>query len=193
MLLTFSHPHDGFSIKVLDVRIEVWPTDLLCHRSVGMDALMDGGVAVGLRRVLRVPVDVGCRLPLVCQSPCLQLGARLATVCRRLRNNSKMIRSYKLCTYGRYNKSMNSRTYPSPCVFLEGKVPSMVCCTWHLHPSLAASVMDLLPILGAPLVHHQSPARAYVGAPPRRLLHVIKYMAYKKTKLTPPKLRRNQY
>jgi hypothetical protein len=65
MLLAFSRPHDGFSIKVLGVRIEVWLTDLMCHRSVGMDALMDSGVDVGLGRVLRVPVDVGCHLPLV--------------------------------------------------------------------------------------------------------------------------------
>jgi hypothetical protein len=65
MLLAFSRPYDDFSIEVLGVRIEVWPTDLLCHRSVRMDALMDGGVAVGLGQVLRVPVDVRCRLPLV--------------------------------------------------------------------------------------------------------------------------------
>jgi hypothetical protein len=101
MLLASSRPHDDFSIKVLGVRIEVWPTDLLCHRSVRIDAAVDGGVAVGLGLVLWVPVDVGCRLPLVCQSPCLQPGARLATVCRRLRNNNKMIRSYKLYTYQR--------------------------------------------------------------------------------------------
>jgi hypothetical protein len=87
---------------------------------------------------------------------------------------------------------MNSRTYSSPCVFLEGKVPLMVCWTWHLHPSLVASVVDLLPTLGAPLVHHHSLAQAFVGAPPRRHLHV-KYMAYKNTKLTVIELRRNQY
>jgi hypothetical protein len=51
---------------------------------------------IGVRRgwVLRVKVDVGRRLALVGQSRCLELGARLATMCERLRKNSKMISNY---------------------------------------------------------------------------------------------------
>jgi hypothetical protein len=41
---------------------------------------VDGRVAVHLGRVLWVEVNVGRRLALVGHSPCLELGARLATV-----------------------------------------------------------------------------------------------------------------
>jgi hypothetical protein len=41
---------------------------------------VDGSVAVRRGRVLRVIVDVGRCLALVGQSPCLELGARLATM-----------------------------------------------------------------------------------------------------------------
>jgi hypothetical protein len=41
---------------------------------------VDGRVTVHQGRVLRVVVDVGRRLSLVGQSPCLELGARLATM-----------------------------------------------------------------------------------------------------------------
>jgi hypothetical protein len=89
MLLASSRPHGDFSINVLGERIEVWPMDLLCHRSVLTDAAVDGGVVVCLGRVRQVEVDLGRRLPLVGQSPCLQLGARLATMCRQLRKEQQ--------------------------------------------------------------------------------------------------------
>jgi hypothetical protein len=41
---------------------------------------VDGRIAVHRGWVLRVEVDVGCRLALVGQSLCLHLGARLATM-----------------------------------------------------------------------------------------------------------------
>jgi hypothetical protein len=41
---------------------------------------VDGHVAVCLEWVLRVIVDVGRRLALVGQSPCLEVGARPATM-----------------------------------------------------------------------------------------------------------------
>jgi hypothetical protein len=41
---------------------------------------VDGRVAIRRGRVLRVVVDVGRRLSLVGQSPCLELRARLATM-----------------------------------------------------------------------------------------------------------------
>jgi hypothetical protein len=94
MLLASSRPHGCFSTNVLGVRIEVWPMELPCRRSVRTDPTVDGGVVVRLGRVLRALVDVGCRLPLVGQSPCLQLGYRLPRVCCRLRKNNKMIRGY---------------------------------------------------------------------------------------------------
>jgi hypothetical protein len=41
---------------------------------------VDGRVVVRLGWVLRVIVDVGCRLALVGQSPCLEVGERPATM-----------------------------------------------------------------------------------------------------------------
>jgi len=72
--------------------------------------------------------------------------------------------------------------YPSLSVLLEGKVPLMMCFTWHLQASLTASVVGLLPTLGAPLVHNHFLALGIVGAPPWRNLQIIKYMTFKKTK-----------
>ena len=78
MLLASSHPHHDFSIKILGARIELWPMNLPCHRCVLTDAAVDAGIAVRLGQVLRVEVDVCCRLALFGQNPCLELGARLA-------------------------------------------------------------------------------------------------------------------
>ena len=78
MLLASSHPRHDFSIKILDARIELWPMNQPCHRRVLTDAAVDAGIAVRLRRVLRVEVDVCRRLALFGQNPCLELGARLA-------------------------------------------------------------------------------------------------------------------
>ena len=78
LLASSSHLHHDFSIKILGARIELWPMNLPCHRCVLTDAAVDAGIAVRLRRVLRVEVDVGHRLALFGQNPCLELGARLA-------------------------------------------------------------------------------------------------------------------
>jgi hypothetical protein len=80
MLLASSHSHDDFSIKVLGARIVLWPMDLPCHRCVLTKAVVDGRIAVHRGRVLWVVVHVRRRLALVGQSPCLELGARLATM-----------------------------------------------------------------------------------------------------------------
>jgi hypothetical protein len=56
--------------------------------------VVDARIVVRLGQVLRVVGDMGCRLPLVGQSPCLELGARLATMCRRLQKRSNMIGNY---------------------------------------------------------------------------------------------------
>ena len=79
MLLASSHPHDHFSIKVMGARIILWAMDHPCHRCVSIEAAVDGLVAVRRGRVLHVVGDVRCRLPLVGQSICHELGARLAT------------------------------------------------------------------------------------------------------------------
>jgi hypothetical protein len=55
---------------------------------------VDGLIGVHQGWILRVVVDVGHRLAFVGQSPCLELGARLATMCGRLRKNNNMIRHY---------------------------------------------------------------------------------------------------
>ena len=62
----------------------LWAMDRPCHRCVSIEATVDGLVAVRLGRVIRVVDDVSHRLALVGQSICLELGARLATMCRRL-------------------------------------------------------------------------------------------------------------
>ena len=80
MLLALSHPHDDLSIKVLGARIMVWPMDRPCRRRVLTDAGVDARVRVRLGRVRQVEGDVGRRLALVGQNPCLELGARLATM-----------------------------------------------------------------------------------------------------------------
>ena len=78
MLLASSYPHHDFSIKILGIRVELWPMNLPCHRCVLTDAVVDAGIAVRLGRVLRVEVDAYRRLALFGQNPCLELGARLA-------------------------------------------------------------------------------------------------------------------
>ena len=80
MLLASSRPHDHFSIKVMGARIVLWASDLRCHRCVSFETAVDGLVAVHQGRVLWVVGDIGCRLPLVGQSICHELGAGLATM-----------------------------------------------------------------------------------------------------------------
>ena len=53
--------------------------------TLAIEATVDGLVVVRREWVLRVAGDVGRRLPLVGQSICHELGARLATLCRRLK------------------------------------------------------------------------------------------------------------
>jgi len=84
MLLASSCPHDHFSIKVMGARIVLWAMDHPCHRCVSIEAAVDELVAVRQGRVLWVVGDVGRRLPLMGQSICHELGARLTTMCRRL-------------------------------------------------------------------------------------------------------------
>jgi len=74
MLLASFHPQDDFSIKGLGARIILWPMDLPCHRCVLIEAAVDGRIVARRGRVLWIVVDVGRRLTLVGQSPCLGLG-----------------------------------------------------------------------------------------------------------------------
>jgi hypothetical protein len=80
MLLASSHPHDKVSFKILGARIVLWPMDRPCCRCVLGEAAVDRRIAVRRGGVLWVEVNVGRRLALVGQSPCLHLGARLATM-----------------------------------------------------------------------------------------------------------------
>ena len=72
MLLAPSRPHDDLSFNVVGARIIVWPMDLLCHLCVRLDTSV--GTVTGVRRdrVVRVEVDVVCRLALVGQSERLE-------------------------------------------------------------------------------------------------------------------------
>jgi hypothetical protein len=80
MSLASSDPHEDISVDALGPRIIIWPMDLLCHSGVLMKAVVDsgvairlrpiirvvdGGVAIRLRPVIRVVGDVGHRLALV--------------------------------------------------------------------------------------------------------------------------------
>jgi len=80
MLLASSHPHDDFSIKGLGAQIILWPMDIPCHQCLLIEAAVDGRIAVCRGWVHWVVVDIGHCLALVGQSPCLELGARLATM-----------------------------------------------------------------------------------------------------------------
>ena len=77
MLGSNSGPWTSLAIELYSVR-QLWPVVLL--------------YASG--RSLRVVGDIRCRLPLVGQRPCLELGARLASMCHQLRKKQD---SYKLC------------------------------------------------------------------------------------------------
>ena len=78
----------------MGARIVLWAMDRPCHRCVSIEAAVDGLVAVRRGRVLRVVGDIGRRLALVGQSIWHELGARLATMCRRLQKKSNMTRNY---------------------------------------------------------------------------------------------------
>jgi hypothetical protein len=86
----FSTPHDAFSIKRLYYRIEVWPTNLPCHRDIPCDAGLDFRVAVHLGRVVHTEGDVKLGLALVCYAICLKLTARQILMCLRLQENNKV-------------------------------------------------------------------------------------------------------
>ena len=78
MLLASSHPHHDFSINVLGARIEVWPVNLPSHLCILADAAVYARVVVRLGRVVWVEIDIGRRLALFGEDPCLELGARSA-------------------------------------------------------------------------------------------------------------------
>jgi hypothetical protein len=77
MLPTFSNLDDGFWIKRLSHRIEVWPMNLPCHRGILCDAGLDFRVGVHLGQVVGVEGDIGRHPTLVCHTICLELTARL--------------------------------------------------------------------------------------------------------------------
>jgi hypothetical protein len=78
MPLASSDPHEGISVNVLDPRIVIWPMDMLCHDSVLTKMVVDGGIAIRLRLVLRVVGDIGRHLALVGHSMRRDDVARLA-------------------------------------------------------------------------------------------------------------------
>ena len=80
MSLASSDPHEHLGVDRLGARIIVWAMDLLRHGGVVMEAVVDGGVGVGLGPVIRVVGDIGHRLALVGHSIGREDGARLATM-----------------------------------------------------------------------------------------------------------------
>ena len=88
MLLASSRPHDHFSIKVMGAWIVLWAMDRPCDRCVSIEAAVDGLIVVRRGWVLRIVGDVGRRLPLVGQSICHELRARLTTMRCRLQKKA---------------------------------------------------------------------------------------------------------
>jgi hypothetical protein len=80
MPLASSDPHEDISIDVLGPRIVIWHMDLMCHGNVLTEAVVDGGVAIHLRPVLRVVGDVVRRLALVGHNIRQEDETRLATM-----------------------------------------------------------------------------------------------------------------
>jgi hypothetical protein len=80
MSLASSDPHEHIGVDRLDAQIIIWAMNLLHHGGVVMKAAVDGGVGVGLRSIIRVVGDVGCRLALMGHSIGREGGARLTTM-----------------------------------------------------------------------------------------------------------------
>jgi hypothetical protein len=80
MSLASFDPHEHIGVDRLGARIIVWVMDLLRHGGVVMEAVVDGGVGVGLGPVIWVVGDVGCRLTLMVHSIGREGGARQATM-----------------------------------------------------------------------------------------------------------------
>jgi hypothetical protein len=78
MSLASSDPHEDIGVDLLDPRIVFWAMDLVCHDGVVMKAVVDCGVDVCLKPVIRVVGDIGCRLALIGHSIGREDGARLA-------------------------------------------------------------------------------------------------------------------
>jgi hypothetical protein len=65
MSLSSSDPHEHIGVDLLGPRIVFWAMDLLRHGGVVMKTVVDGGVVVRLRTVIRFVGDVGRRLSLM--------------------------------------------------------------------------------------------------------------------------------
>jgi hypothetical protein len=65
MSLASSDPHEHIRVDLLGAWIIFWAMDLLRHGGVTMKAAVDGGVAIGLKPVIRVVGDVERRLALM--------------------------------------------------------------------------------------------------------------------------------
>jgi hypothetical protein len=80
MSLASSDPHEDIGVDLLGAGIIFWAMDLLRHGGVVMKAVVDGGVVVRLRPVIRVVGDVERHLSLMGHSIGREDGARLATM-----------------------------------------------------------------------------------------------------------------
>jgi hypothetical protein len=80
MPLASFDPHDDISFDILGPRIIFWPMDLLCHGGVLTEAVVDSGVFLRLKAIVRVGGDVRHRLVLVGHSIRQEDGTRLATM-----------------------------------------------------------------------------------------------------------------
>jgi len=70
--------------------------------------------------------------------------------------------------------------YPSSSIFLVAKASLMMRWPWHKQTPLSTRVVHGLPHGCEPLVHDAFPAHRIITAPPRRHLHVIKWITYEK-------------
>jgi hypothetical protein len=74
--------------------------------------------------------------------------------------------------------------YPCFCVFGEAAATLVVGGTLHHQTPTPLSVVRLVPLVGAPPLHHLIPALRMCDAPIRNHLHEIKYTTYEKIKLS---------
>jgi hypothetical protein len=68
--------------------------------------------------------------------------------------------------------------YPCFCVFGKAMVALVVGGTLHHQTSVPASIVRLVPLVGAPPLHHLIPALRMPDTPIRSHLQQIKYTTY---------------
>jgi hypothetical protein len=86
--------------------------------------------------------------------------------------------------YNRMLVKINDFMYPCFCVFGEAASALVVGGTLHHQVPIPTGIAHLVPLIGAPPLHHLIPVLRICGAPIRSHLQEIKYMTYQNIKLS---------